>query len=804
MERSSLTRLLIALGLAITVVMVVACSASGSGNSGAVTGEEAVGLPPFPGSGVEGRQLLGLCSHNVEDDLKARAPASQWPYARNIRLNIPWGSIERKGKGQFYWGETDGMINAALSIGVNSILVTLSSPIPSWAYAPNTPVDPKMGPPKNKNDFGDFCQAFAGRYKDYVDYYQIWQEPGWDLDAPPAAEGVIYFYGHCDYDYMGLLRAGYEGIKKADPDSYVASGAMMNGITRSASDFLNYEILLAGGNQDLSMKVTSDDDIVAERPMYFNYHGAWSGGHDQVGVKEPGTTWYLAEGATHPGFEEWICIQNPGNSNTKVTITYMFPGGATQDQVVQVGAHSRYTIDVNGTVGSYKDVSARITSTKPVVVERPMYFDYHGWCTGGSIEAAVPGLSKTWYLAEGATQPGFEEWISLMNPGAETTTVDITYMFEGGATQKQTLTMPPTSRETVLVNGVVGPNKDVSAKVEASNPIIAERPMYFLYHGQWPGGHAQVGATETATSWFLSEGTTRDNAYDGSFQEWISIQNPGDDEANVDITYMFQAGGTQQGKLKVPAHSRETVLVNDVVGPNRDVSVQLDSDLPIVVERPMYFNYHNKWPGGTVELAVTEAGDTWYFAEGTTREGFEEWLTLQNPGAQEATATITYMFSDGTTQEETVELPANSRTTVGVNNSVSMATICDGVAVHPYDYPDYWRWYYDSVVNICGNNGYGNREVLVSEIGWPHSGRDEFSPEGQREAIGEKGVGSLWGAGCRKIWIYEDVDEKPGTSWDQANNGLFYYDGSATPAWGEYKNWQSQLLDYGNLPTHLW
>ena len=98
MEKSSLTRLLIAMGLAITVVMAVACSACGSGEGGGITGEEAVGLRPFPGSGVEGRQLLGLCSHNVENDLKARAPASQWPDVRNIRLNIPWGAIEKKAK----------------------------------------------------------------------------------------------------------------------------------------------------------------------------------------------------------------------------------------------------------------------------------------------------------------------------------------------------------------------------------------------------------------------------------------------------------------------------------------------------------------------------------------------------------------------------------------------------------------------------------------------------------------------------------------------------------------------------------
>jgi len=784
------------------MVMVVACSAPGSGNSGGGPAIEPSGLKPFSGLGVADRQLVGLFSHDVANEMKVKIPTSQQTYIRNVRIYVRWNAVEGK-KGSFYWGDIDAQVNAALGMGVNSILITMGSGVPGWAHDPNVAY-PGYGPPKNMSDWYDFCHAVADRYKGTVEFYQIWQEPGWDIDAPPYKnDGVLYFGGICEYQYLGVLRAGYKGVKDADPGAYVISGGMLQGLTRSASDFSTYDALLAGANQDVSMKVESNQDIVAERPMYFNYHGAWPGGTDQVGVSEPGTTWYLAEGATHSGFEEWICIQNPGDTEANVTVTYMFPGGATQDQPVSVGPHSRYTIDVNGTVGIDKDVSARVTSTQPVVVERPMYFNYHGWCTGGSIEAGVPGLSETWYLAEGATQPGFEEWISLMNPGTEPTTVDITYMFEGGATQKQSLSMPPTSRETILVNGVVGPNKDVSAKIEASNPIIAERPMYFIYHNAWPGGHSQVGATAPGTSWFLSEGTTRNNEHDGSFEEWISIQNPGDVSANVEFTYMFAAGGTQQDTLTVPAHSRETVLVNDIVGPDKDVSVQLDSDEPIVVERPMYFNYHNKWPGGTVELACTEAGKTWYFAEGTTREGFEEWLTLQNPGAQEAAATITFMFSDGTTQQKTVMLPPDSRTTVGVNQSVSMAAVCDGIAIHPYDYPEWWSWYYSYLCNMVSAHGYGNKEVTVTEIGWPHAGRVEFSVEGQRRAIGEVGVGGLFGAGCKKIWIYEDVDDPPGQSWDEAYNGLFDYYGNPMPAWDEYKKWQSQLPDYGNLPGNL-
>jgi hypothetical protein len=749
------------------------------------------------------RLVLGLFSEDVRGTLKAKIPSSQWPYIRNVRIFAKWKMIERTGKGRFSWSGLDAEINSALSLGVNGILLTITGPVPSWAENKSNPSPSYMGPPKRMSDWQSFCRAVAMRYRDYVDWYQIWQEPGWDKASPPAVnEGVVYYGGYCDWSYLGFLRAGYNGIKAADPSSYVIAGSMMNGITRSPGDFSHYETLLAGANQDISMKVTADRDIVAERPMYFNYHGWCPGGTVEQGIKQPGRTWYLAEGATHPGFEEWISIQNPQGRDSKVTITYMFPGGATQTQVVNVKGHSRYTVDVNSAVGPDKNVSARIDSTQAVIVERPMYFNYHGWSQGGSVESGVKSPDTKWYLAEGTTQPGFEQWISLQNPSASPTKVKITYMFQGWGNKVQEFTMPPTSRETVMVNEVVGPNMDVSARVEATQPIIAERPMYFNYHGAWTGGHSQLGSTSTAKSWFLSEGTTRSNPSDGAFEEWISIMNPGNKPATVDLTYMFEGGGTQPGQKVVPPRSRETVMVNEVIGPDMDVSVQLDSDQPIVVERPLYYNYHNTMAGGDVELGMTGAGRTWYFAEGTTRAGFEEWLTLQNPNAEPAKATVTYMFGDATTQTQTVDLPPSSRTTVGVNRSVSMAAVCDAVAVHPYDYPEYWGWYYSQVVGICAKNGWGGREVVVTEIGWPHAGRDEFSEEGQRRAIGEVGVGGLLGAGCKKIWIFQDVD--PPESWDDAFNGLFSSSGRAMSAWNEYKKWQSQFPDYGNKPKKLW
>jgi hypothetical protein len=46
------------------------------------------------------------------------------------------------------------------------------------------------------------------------------------------------------------------------------------------------------------VECTNGQQIIAERPMYFNYKGVWTGGHDVVGAPAAAGTWYFAEGYT--------------------------------------------------------------------------------------------------------------------------------------------------------------------------------------------------------------------------------------------------------------------------------------------------------------------------------------------------------------------------------------------------------------------------------------------------------------------------------------------------------------------------
>ncbi len=118
--------------------------------------------------------------------------------------------------------------------------------------------------------------------------------------------------------------------------------------------------------------------------MYFNYQGAWTGGHDVIGAVSPRDTFYFAEGYTGEGaFDEYLCLMNPGDIPTTARVTFMFSDGTTQDKDVPVGKTTRATVKVNDIVGPNRDVSIKVTSDAPIVAERPMYFNYQGAWTGG-------------------------------------------------------------------------------------------------------------------------------------------------------------------------------------------------------------------------------------------------------------------------------------------------------------------------------------------------------------------------------------------------------------------------------------
>lgn len=386
----------------------------------------------------------------------------------------------------------------------------------------------------------------------------------------------------------------------------------------------------------------------------------------------PAIPCYFAEGTTRAGFEEWLTLYNPLDSQVTATVTYLIADAANRIRYYNVPAHARSNVYVNSEIGSEHDVSVSVTATDRIYVERPMYFNYKNKWSGGHDTQPALATSNTWYFAEGTTRPGFEEWLCLGNPGITAANVNVTYIFNDGNSVTLPYSVPAFKRYTIDVNATVGPDKDVGLKIDSDQPLVAERPMYFDYRNKWNDGSITLGATAPSSTWYFAEGCARPG-----FEEWLCLANPGSEDANVHITYynpQAPDGASQLSQnLNVPAGRRQTIDVNNVPGIVYDVAVKIEADKEIVAERAMYFNYHDKWNGGHVSLGMTSPVTALYFAEGTTRPGFEEWLCLLHPRDADyegANVRIEYSFQDGSTQEQDINLASGERRSIFVNQVV--------------------------------------------------------------------------------------------------------------------------------------
>ncbi len=378
----------------------------------------------------------------------------------------------------------------------------------------------------------------------------------------------------------------------------------------------------------------------------------------------PGT-WYLAEGYTGGGFEEWICIANPNPWKTEVEITYMIQGESNKTQTIFVDPMSRATVKANDTVGDGKSVSAKVVGHEgdSIVVERAMYWNGKA---GGHCAAGVNSAAKNWYLAEGSTAGGFETWVLIQNPGDKAAIVKVKYMNGSGAVDGPTLNMPAHSRTTVNAAETLPNDWNVSTEVTGDVPIIAERAMYWANR---KAGHDAVGVTGAGTAWYMAEGCTA-----GGFETWVLLQNPGNSAAHATVTYMNEKGQQAGPVVEIPAHSRKSINVADTLPNDIQVSTKVVSDQPVIAERSVYWNGRK---GGTCENAVDSPRFRSFLAEGATDGGFESWILIQNPGPIDAEVYITYLTDKGAQERAPLAVPAGKRVSineaddVGANYQVS-------------------------------------------------------------------------------------------------------------------------------------
>lgn len=300
----------------------------------------------------------------------------------------------------------------------------------------------------------------------------------------------------------------------------------------------------------------------------------------------------------------------------------------------------------------------------------------------------VPGSTR-WYFAEGHMGNNFQEYLTLENPGASSYAhVTINYLLRGKSPVSQSMTLNPSTRSTVNVNNVLrvpsfaSVGQDVSLAITSDIPIVAERPIYFTFFGTTPGGSDIVGQTQLGQHFTFANGQTQPG-----YSTYLTVLNPlGQQTATVAITYF--SGGSQIGQsvMTVPSGQRNTLMANDTLGPGKQFYIQVDSNQPVVVERPMYVHAAVAGISGTVNggssvQGVAPATDWYYAAGGTGSSGVptQENLIIANPDTSgqgtAANVTISYALPGGNVQNFNVSVPAKSQLIENVNADMGQAAL---------------------------------------------------------------------------------------------------------------------------------
>jgi O-antigen ligase len=223
---------------------------------GTNTGTKVLGEGAFSPPVLSSDKSLGVNADLAQLDRSEReaaltameAAGLQW-----LRHRFPWDVGEPK-PGGFEWEEWDEIVETSTRHNLKLIAVLDGSP--EWTRAGENADNP-LAPPVESRAFGDWAAAFAERYGQWIDHYQIWDEPN---IAPHWGAGEID-----PGSYAHLLREGAIRIRTADPGAVILAAALAPNVEPGGTNMSELVFL------DSLYRLGADEwfDVVAGQPYDF-------------------------------------------------------------------------------------------------------------------------------------------------------------------------------------------------------------------------------------------------------------------------------------------------------------------------------------------------------------------------------------------------------------------------------------------------------------------------------------------------------------------------------------------------------
>lgn len=295
------------------------------------------------------------------------------------------------------------------------------------------------------------------------------------------------------------------------------------------------------------------------------------------------------------------------------------------------------------------------------------------WRVNGDRTAAAtcePGPAQRWHVVGFDTNLGLTSTLHLFNP------------FTADAVVRLVFATPKGPEELVLADNIlVGAGATTSLNLRRFQPevsdlgvivevlsgrVVAQGEQIIVPPPRTSGssGRLLLSATpQTSESWYFAYA-----AHGEDNESWLSVLNPGEDVAAVEVRVSNPRTGASNllGEVSVPGGGTARV---ELAGASKDagfgVAVNVVNGQPVVVARSTSLTAGGR-SGVSGGLGSPGLSTRWGLVAGDARNANAA-VSLYNPGGQ--TATVTVSARGAPTESEAIELLPNVRTYVQVGDA---------------------------------------------------------------------------------------------------------------------------------------
>ncbi len=396
-----------------------------------------------------------------------------------------------------------------------------------------------------------------------------------------------------------VIIARYEtGERDQIISQFTLPASSRGGITITTPDMYRFDQLLVRKDTPYSIEIRSESPVAATFSHYDEF--ILAGSRAAVGesfTTRLGTDWTFGQVTKGGGIGEaagtsdFILFTNVSDQTIKVEATF-FPedGGAAvkATRTVEPFRRGGWAINDLPELEAGKTYGVLVNAEAPIVAALSHYDTGTRSASGLS---GVPGAGTlTGVIPEGQLGIGStDEALGIVNPGASSATVTLSFLLSNGSTYRTVVAVPPRSQKIVEVAELPAfpTGQTYSVLYDSTAPVTIT--LRALEYGE---GGATAFSDRAYTYWGFGEGFR--NPVDGVVTERLKIFNPGDSDTLVEITIRFDNNlGTETFRATVPARQSVDLNIHDfVTGSRRDVlafyGLTVKSATPIVASMDHY------------------------------------------------------------------------------------------------------------------------------------------------------------------------------------------------------------------------